>query len=167
MVLCETMFLVTHWKYGKIVSPGSNFNKTRAFIPPMKLFKSLDHRNFLFKKIVLPPLDGPSIAWCGSLFGPISRLVASDVLTDFTSLTTNQLLGLQKTFQWCISWIEECWFNLNYISSTVFFFFIFKRFSTQGEMASFFILESWNAKGFTRIKSEVIDLIQSCTLVKP
>ena len=35
--------------------------------------------------------------------GPSSRLVASDVLTDFTSLTTNQLLGLQKTLQWCIS----------------------------------------------------------------
>ena len=29
--------------------------------------------------------------------GPSSRLVASDVMTDFTSLTTNQLLGLQKT----------------------------------------------------------------------
>ena len=29
--------------------------------------------------------------------GPSSRLVASDVLTDFTSLTTNELLGLQET----------------------------------------------------------------------
>ena len=37
--------------------------------------------------------------------GPSSRLVTSDVLTDFTSLITNQLLGLQKTLQWCISWI--------------------------------------------------------------
>ena len=35
--------------------------------------------------------------------GPSSRLVASDVLTDFTSLATNQLLGLQ----WCISWIPK------------------------------------------------------------
>ena len=38
--------------------------------------------------------------------GPSSRLVASDVLTDFSSLTTNQLFGLQKTLQWCISWIR-------------------------------------------------------------
>ena len=35
--------------------------------------------------------------------GPNSQLVASDVLTDFTSLATDQLLGLQKTLQWCIS----------------------------------------------------------------
>ena len=39
--------------------------------------------------------------------GPNSRLVASDALTDFTSLTTNQLLGLQKTLHWCISWIMK------------------------------------------------------------
>ena len=31
--------------------------------------------------------------------GPGSRLVESDVLTDFTSFTTNQLLGLQMTLQ--------------------------------------------------------------------
>ena len=37
--------------------------------------------------------------------GANSRLVGSDVLTDFTSLTTNQLLDLQKTLQWCVSWI--------------------------------------------------------------
>ena len=48
---------------------------------------------------------------------PTSWLIASDVLTDFTSLTTNQLLGLQKTLQLCISWIS--WIH---IEATLFVF---------------------------------------------
>ena len=40
-----------------------------------------------------------------SWYASHSRVVASDILTDFTSLTTNQVWGLQKTLQGCIWWI--------------------------------------------------------------